>query len=489
MKKEILLLFFLIPLNQVKSQDFILTQNSLFPASYSSSDVGDYDNDGDIDIIISGGTTGWDDCEKYTKIFDNDGHGQFTENKKNTFIGLINSSIAWGDFNKDGLLDFIISGNDKYPFGTANAGYQKCITKIYRNIGNGYFEEVITQIVGLNRGHVSWADLNKDGYLDVLINGSTDIYARPTTKIYRNNKNSTFTEVFTTITGTDLGDSRCIDINNDGLLDILISGHYKDSLINDISWKGVGITILYKNEGNFSFTPITYQFSPMDGRSQICDFNKDGYKDILMADWFGTSLYIYINDTKGSFIRTTPNIGIRSVNNELNVGDFNNDGYNDIFISGPIPDTWNFDAKLYLNNGNMTFRESEFNFNGVFVGTSNYADFNNDGKIDLFYTGGTTGYGDNPIAYLYMNNINNTGLSNIKNSDIIIYPNPTKNKIYIKSDVRPFEISIYKSDGKIVLQKRLNNENEVNVSTLNGGIYFIKISTENGIYKRVLVKE
>ncbi len=489
MKRTILFLFFGLTFIQAKSQAFVLKENTLFPASYSTSDVGDYDNDGDIDIIISGGTTGWSNSEKYTKIFDNDGKGNFTENTKNTITGLVNSSVAWGDFNNDGLLDFILCGNDYYPSGSENAGYDRCSTNIYKNNGNGSFEDINAQITGLNRGHVSWADLDNDGYLDIVINGSTG-GGRPQlkTKIYRNNKNSTYTEMPTTIIGTSGGESRCFDFNNDGLLDILVSGYYKDSIINAVSSQMVAITKVYVNLGNFSFTPISYSFSRA-GRNQISDFNNDGYKDILLVDWGRKNIFIYTNDTKGSFIKTTYDFQIIPLNNELIVGDFNNDGLNDIFMSGVRPDTNEHNAKLYLNNGDMTFRESDFAFPSVFAGTSNCADFNNDGKVDLFYTGGTTGYGDDPIAKLYINNMSNTATLDTKYSNIKIYPNPCKDNIYINSNERLDEISIYKLDGGLVLQKHLNNENKINVSTLLKGIYSIKVITETGVFQQKLIKE
>ncbi|MBK9390235.1 MAG: VCBS repeat-containing protein [Bacteroidetes bacterium] len=70
--------------------------------------AGDYDNDGDYDYIISGRDEWWSDC--FTKIFKNNNDSSFTESGINLIQ--IQGKVAWGDYDNDNDLDLIITGQD-----------------------------------------------------------------------------------------------------------------------------------------------------------------------------------------------------------------------------------------------------------------------------------------------------------------------------------------------------------------------------------------
>ncbi len=70
-----------------------------------------------------------------------------------------------------------------------------------------------------------------------------------------------------------------------------------------------------------------------------------------------------------------------------------------------------------------------------------------------------------------------------------MYPNPAKNSITVNCE-NSTEINIYSIDGKLVLQKAVQNPvNELNISTLTDGIYMLKVVTDKGTVTRKLVKE
>ena len=94
-------------------------------------------------------------------------------------------SIAWGDFDNDDDLDILVTG-----FITST---QTSFSKIYRNNGNSTFTDINAGLIGSYLGSANWVDYDNDGDLDISLTGyavSTRIF-----KIYRNNGNSTFTDI------------------------------------------------------------------------------------------------------------------------------------------------------------------------------------------------------------------------------------------------------------------------------------------------------
>ncbi len=88
-------------------------------------------------------------------------------------------------------------------------------------------------------------------------------------------------------------------------------------------------------------------------------------------------------------------------------------------------------------------------------------------------------------------NINYSLLSTAEfndNSNYTIYPNPAKDKIFIKNIQSIAEVKIYDISGKVVNSLKTNS-NTVDISNLNKGIYFMEISTENNSFKTKFIKE
>ena len=78
--------------------------------------------------------------------------------------GLLAGDAQWGDFDNDGDLDILASGSD----GT------DIITVIFQNDGNNNFSEIDPGFIGVALGSTAWGDYNNDGSLDVLITGVDD---------------------------------------------------------------------------------------------------------------------------------------------------------------------------------------------------------------------------------------------------------------------------------------------------------------------------
>ncbi len=176
----------------------------------SSCEWGDYDNDGDLDILLGGFLSGGAGGNCW--VYRNDGNNVFTGI---LIASIYVSSCSWGDYDNDGDLDFIISGHD-------GSNYH---TKIYRNFGNSTFvEQSSISLTGVVHSSVMWGDYDNDGDLDVLLTGNSG--SGFITKIYDNEGGNVFAENGTlNLPGVHKGKAIWGDYDNDGDLDILLSGH------------------------------------------------------------------------------------------------------------------------------------------------------------------------------------------------------------------------------------------------------------------------
>lgn len=178
----------------------------------SSASWGDYDNDGDQDLFLMGyGTQGMT-----TRLYRNDA-GTFVD----TFTPLdvvTSGGSQWVDLDSDGDLDLTYNGAP--PSGSPTLA----LTKVYRNDGGGTFVSLTTGLENLCVSAIAWGDYDNDGDLDVAESGSEQFNGtNPTTKIYRNEGGS-FVDIGTTIPGVWFGTLAWGDYDNDGRLDLLVTG-------------------------------------------------------------------------------------------------------------------------------------------------------------------------------------------------------------------------------------------------------------------------
>ncbi|MGH7454817.1 MAG: FG-GAP repeat domain-containing protein, partial [bacterium] len=151
-------IFFDFPITRLFRYDhgsFTLIDIPLVDVSYGDVAWGDYDSDGDLDILL----TGRGHTHPITRVYRNDG-GKFA-NIHAGLLDLFGGSVAWGDYDNDGDLDILITGQD-----SLNAPY----SKIYRNDA-GTFVDLEAGLASVSGGSAEWGDYDNDGDLDILLAG------------------------------------------------------------------------------------------------------------------------------------------------------------------------------------------------------------------------------------------------------------------------------------------------------------------------------
>lgn len=255
--------------------------------------AGDYDNDGWTDLFM----TGWarKDGSWHVILYRNN-QGVFEEVQNpvgedgegiEPFKTITTGSIYLSDLNKNGYLDLIVSGNDQ------TNGWIPTTT-VYFNNGDGTFRETTQQGVfeGQKSGTTFTADVNNDGYPDILEfgdskDGDTDLN-NSVGNLYINNGDGTFAEPLKTDV-TNLLTARAMpavgDINNDGQIDLMIQCGW--SWTDGQTDTDYSLTNLYYNNGDNSFTREFLSDNANSHESDVnfIDFNHDGALDYSISGW------------------------------------------------------------------------------------------------------------------------------------------------------------------------------------------------------------
>ena len=253
------------------------------PKQISNARFGDYDNDGDLDIVAWGPYT--DDIGSqyhcYSGILRNDGGGKFTSVDKGQLPSLCSGEMQWGDFDRDGDLDLLFAGDTAYFSGGS------AYTAVYRNDG-GTLVQTPDRFLGLSGAKVAWGDFDKDGDLDFAVCGSNMQGGEagtgggqnvPTSIVYRL-VGGRFEEFYRPSIG-EIGDPAWIDYDNDGDLDLVISGF--TFIPSSSGSPHVGLTLIYRNDG-ISFTlEFPEGFNKPEGNVDVGDFDGDGDQDFVVC--------------------------------------------------------------------------------------------------------------------------------------------------------------------------------------------------------------
>jgi hypothetical protein len=338
----------------------------------------DVNNDGLLDIYV---------CRFNAPnlLYINQGDGTFKEMAHAYGLDIKDSSVmaAFCDYDRDGWLDVYISVNlldsAKHPDG--QRGY------LLHNNRNGTFTNVTEAagISGESQSHsATWWDYDNDGWPDLYV---ANDYAIPD-KLYHNNRDGTFTNVIDQVLphtssssmGSDLG-----DVNNDGLIDLLVadmaaSTHQKDQRSMAGEREGnidttdptpkVHRSALYLNTG----TGRCLEAAKMAGISatdwtwsvRLEDLDNDGALDLFVTNGFNRDPDTDVIDRAGLAASTTERIRV--------------------LFDSPVRKESHF---AYRNLGDLRFENMSAEWGldqkGVSFGAA-FGDLGGDGNLDVVYT-------------------------------------------------------------------------------------------------------
>ncbi|HPF36757.1 MAG TPA: FG-GAP-like repeat-containing protein [Candidatus Krumholzibacteria bacterium] len=301
----------------------------------------DWDDDGDPDMFISNRVLWSSPGESNSRLFRNDGPDAMDPNSwlytDVTTSNLMDPTfysqgVAWGDYDGDGDLDLYAANMQ------VSASYP-APNRLFRNDGNGVFTD-IAAAAGVDEGgsgrSSSWVDFDQDGDLDLY--------------------------------------------------------HCQN-----------GINRLWRNDGPDALNPDSWLFTEIGAAAGVddpqytmgcswTDYDNDGDPDLFTANFHGDINRLFRNDGPDSnnvdgwlFTDVAPELGLDdTVDGMAPVwGDFDNDGWQDLYVSSRGPN------RLYRNLGGTAFVEiaadSGENMNdGQYGAGTAWADFDNDGDLDLF---------------------------------------------------------------------------------------------------------
>jgi hypothetical protein len=326
--------------------------------------------------------------------------------------------VAIFDYNNDGKLDiFFTNGADIKTLQKTSAKYSN---RLFENDGQGHFRDV-TEKAGLaGTGYdtgVAIGDYDNDGYEDIFVAG----VHRNT--LYHNNGNGTFTDV-TAKAGLNKPDKEYgplwsvagawVDVNNDGLLDLVVINYLKWDFDHEPVCQGYGHReychpkmykptpnqlFLNNGDGTFRDASVEAGFRAHPGKGMgvaAADSELSGKMDLMIPnDKLMNSLFRNKGAGKFEEVAFDENVALREdgvyiSGMGVDFRDLDNDGYPDIFLVALDGETF----PLYRNTGKGSFVEvtRESNLTRLTLPMAGYsptiADFDNDGWKDIFVTRG-----------------------------------------------------------------------------------------------------
>ncbi len=351
----------------------------------------DYNNDGYMDCLMFR-----NGADPY--LWKNNGDKTFTNVIEDQFDLLFakvcGAAAMWYDYDNDGYLDLIVTGcltqgdaSTAMLFTYHNEGPEKdyMLTEVFE-----LEEDVLPTYARESEDHSQIilfpADFNNDGWTDILFCGGiapTEDSSRYMA-IWVNDKNGSFTKNDNPeFYKTNGGGVFVADLNNDGLMDISTTGW--DAEVNDVH-----TTTVYINKGDMTFDAIRgFGRGSTSGIVFPIDVDNNGVLDLIetgrncdLDSWAGRA-FLYVNDGTGknwtSYDELTT--GLVGRESKLSFADINNDGLTDYTSSG-----WAGPIGIYLSNGDNTFVDATEALPArawCRGGDVNLVDINNDGLMEL----------------------------------------------------------------------------------------------------------
>ncbi|NND78107.1 MAG: T9SS type A sorting domain-containing protein [Flavobacteriales bacterium] len=306
-----------------------------------------------------------------------------------TDIGGNNNGVVMGDIDNDGFEDMFIPG-------------RLSPNKLYKNMGDGTFENVINdagiQTEGLTMTAV-FGDIDNDGDLDLFIGNYYISASAYPNYLYLNDGTGHFEDISLSagiLTPDQTRSVHMCDVDLDGYTDIYVCNLSQEN-------------ILWHNNGDNTFTDHTVASGLTDTMismgAMFFDYDNDGDQDIYLTHDANQPYIMYENDGTGVFtdVSEESNLNFAGMGMGVDHGDINNDGHLDIYVTNLGPNS------LFLNDGNGVFTDiagaAGVDDGGMSWGCF-FIDYDNDGWEDIYMINDSN---FSPLSNkLYKNNGDNT---------------------------------------------------------------------------------
>ncbi len=372
----------------------------------------DFNGDGFTDIVVSS----WG-LKDPMHFFVNRGDGTFEDHSSKAGLDGLTSGLNMlqADYDNDGDVDILVLR------GAWLGSEGRLPNSLLQNDGNGRFEDV-TEESGLLSFHPTqtavWWDYNGDGWLDLFIGNESHERERHSCELFRNNRDGTFTECAREsglnfrayVKGT-----AAADIDNDGYMDLFVSVQMGPNKL----FRNLGPS--NDHQGPWRFEEIGSKAGVSQPiHSFPCwffDYDNDGWQDLFIAGYriqkvgdvaadylnlphHASKAKLYRNRGDGTFEDATERSGLDKVLHAMgcNYGDLDNDGFLDFYVGTGEPDLGTLiPNRMFRNHEAKDFQEvtTSGGFGHLQKGHGvGFADLDHDGDQDVYANMGGAVTGD-----------------------------------------------------------------------------------------------
>ncbi|HJN30966.1 MAG TPA: Ig-like domain-containing protein [Candidatus Latescibacteria bacterium] len=366
---------------------------------------GDYDRDGDQDLVLIGEIRSDDGtCRRIARVMRND-DGLLVEDvaQSDRLVGVYFGEARWADTDGDGDLDLAIAGWDEngdeslrvYTNDQGASESDRLLTLDLNQIN----DDGSASLTGVRYADMAWGDPDRDGDLDLVVTGMS-AGGTSLTRLYANDRGRLTQDEFNSeaLLNVHNGDIAWADIDNDGDLDLSLSGE------NVIADGGLAaITEFYTNDptgtltleqgidlGSDGVTGMSNQVKR--GALSWSDFDGDGNLDLALSGRdaaLNAVLKIFRNRPAGTLTEDGSFFlnRFQRVDGGAHWIDYDNDGDADLAVVGRTVLS-NHQAFVFENrDGELSGVSVEEDIEGLSGGPTVWGDYDGDGRADLLITG------------------------------------------------------------------------------------------------------
>jgi len=292
------------------------------------------------------------------------------------------NQASFADFNDDGWTDVLVDNSDH------DDPSLKYGARMFWGGKDGIVTDRFTRVDVDSPWASSVADFNRDGYLDILFSAATS--GVDSLFVYWGGEDPYLKERRTVLAITDGRATAIADLNRDGYLDVV--GTSVGESVAKVFWGGPAGFSRHRYQALPGFAPVSVE---------VADLNADGYADLIVCNFwdpsdrhFGMPSYIYWGSASGLSEENRTELLTYGAHDAA-VADLNNDGHLDIVFSNYRTDEsrdppayvyWGSDEGFDQNRRSLLPAHGAA---GIFV-----ADLNRDGHLDLVFANHTTNQGD-----------------------------------------------------------------------------------------------